>query len=312
MRNLIRVRRWQAGVTLIELMVSITIGVVILGAILAVFSATSSTGKQSETATRMSEDAAVAMNYMAGYIRMAGYSVPRINAPANTAIVGTATLEVTDSNFSGAGVRGCDMGFTNVSATPTSSLSCKTSGTDTSAISIRFEGDVYNTAPVGTPAINPSDCLNQSVSASTTSSYDSTLYPLIETRFFVKTGTNSGVPELFCAGNGSGTFVPQPIMQYVESLSLTYGVADNGSSRLVTSYLGAAGVDAAMSGVPVDQLWARVVSVKICLVMRSEMPDQNAPGSYINCAGSRVASPDRFLRRAFKSVVTVRNRGGIS
>lgn len=311
MKNLLQTGRWQAGVSLIELMVSITIGVVILGAILAVFSATSSTGKQSETATRMSEDAAVAMNYMAGYIRMAGYSVPRINAPANTAMVGTATLEVTDSNFSGTGVRGCDIGFTSAAATPTSSLSCKTSGTDTSVISVRFEGDVYNTAPVGTtPTFKPSDCLNQGVSAGTASDYDSALYPLIETRFFVKTGSNSGVPELFCAGNGSSTFVPQPIMQYVESLALTYGVADNGSSRLVTSYLSAADIDA-LPGT-VDQRWDRVVSVKICLIMRSEMPDQNAIGSYVNCAGNAVSSPDRFLRRAFKSVVTLRNRGGIS
>ena len=300
-------RPWQTGVSLIELMVSITIGVVILGAILAVFSATSATAKQSETATRMSEDAAVAMNYMAGYIRMAGYSVPRVNASANTATVGTATLTVTDSNFSGAGVRGCDIGFSNAAATPTTSLTCKTLGTDTSAISVRFEGDTYNTSPAGAL---PSDCLNQSVAASTASDYNSDLYSLVETRFFVKTGSNSGVPELFCAGNGSSTFVPQPVMQYVESLALTYGVADDGSSRLVTSYLTATGVDS-LPGT-VDQRWSRVVSVKICLVMRSEMRDQNTAGSFINCAGTAVASTDQFLRRSFRSVVTLRNRGGIS
>ncbi len=73
--KLLRIR--QAGVGLVELMISITIGLGVVAAMLAVFSATNSSGRQSETGTRMSEDAAVAMNYMAGYIRMAGYSTAR-------------------------------------------------------------------------------------------------------------------------------------------------------------------------------------------------------------------------------------------
>ncbi|MCY1164614.1 Type IV Pilus-assembly protein W [compost metagenome] len=299
---------YQGGVSLIELMISITIGVVILGAILAVYSATSSTGKQSETATRMSEDAAVAMNYMAGYIRMAGFSFPQANVPVNTAVSGTGTVQVNDSNFAGAGVRGCDAGFSNPTVSTTLSLTCN-SGTGTAAISVRFEGDAYNTGPSG---VNPTDCLSQAVTAATSSDFSGgPTYSLVESRFYVKTGANSGTPELYCGGSGGGSnFVAQPIMQYVESLVFTYGVADDVSSQLVTSYLTAAGVDLLPGSV--DQRWSRVVSVKVCLVMRSEMPDQNTPGSYINCAGNSVASTDRFLRKAFRSVVTLRNRGALS
>lgn len=305
-------RTFQRGVTLIELMISITIGVVLLGAILAVYSATSSTGRQSETATRMSEDAAVAMNYMANYIRMTGYSVPRQNAAENTATVGTATLALNDSNFdvNSTSIRGCDKGFSNPTVSQTTSLTCA-SGTATAAIAVKFEGDAFNTAPTATPTVNPTDCLNQGVAANSVSAYDSTTnYSMIEARFYVKTGTNSGVPELYCGGNGAAGFTPQPIMQYVEGLGLTYGVADDGSSRLVTSYLTAAGVDA-LPGT-VDQKWKRVVNVKICVLMRSESPDQNGAASYIDCAGNVVAPTDRFMRRAFRSVVTIRNRGGIS
>ena len=155
-------RLYQAGVSLIELMVSITIGMVILGAILAVFSATNSTSRQSEAATRMSEDAAVAMNYMVGYIRMAGYSLPRANMTESGG-KGTA-----DSNFFGAGIRGCDTGFSNPTVAATSSLACNAgTATSTAAISIRFEGDVYNTGP---SASSPTDCLGQAVSSSTASS----------------------------------------------------------------------------------------------------------------------------------------------
>lgn len=298
----------QLGVSLIELMISITIGIVILAAILAVYSATSSTSKQSETNTRMSEDAAIALNYMAGYIRMAGFTVPQANVPANTAVVGSATVQTIEGNFTGAGIRGCDNGFSNPAVTPTLSLACNVAA-GSGAISVRFEGDTSNTTP---SAGNPTDCLNQAVTGLTTSDFDGTLtYKLIESRFFVNTGANSGTPELFCAGNGNGAFAAQPIMQYVENLVFTYGVGDDVSSRQAASYLTAAGVDA-LPGADADERWSRVVSVKICLVMRSELPDQNGPSTYRDCAGAVVASPNNFSRRSFQTVVTLRNRGGFT
>jgi type IV pilus assembly protein PilW len=289
----------QSGVSLIELMVSITIGLVILAAILAVFSATTSTSRQSESTSRMSEDAAVSMNYMTGYIRMAGFSFPQI----------TALGGVTDSNFAGSGVRGCDNGFSNPTVSATTSLTCNASG-GSAAIAIRFEGDVNNTTPA---AGNPTDCLNQAVTASTTSAFNGApAFRLIESRFFVATGTNSGVAELYCAGNGgAGAFVAQPIMQYVERMVLTYGIAQDVTSRQVSQYVSAAAIDALAGNV--DQRWSRVISVRICFVMRSEQISQ-AQGStpYRDCSGASVTPTDNLIRRTFQSVVTLRNRGGVS
>jgi type IV pilus assembly protein PilW len=310
-RHMIKKQFRQAGVSLIELMVSITIGMVILAAILAVYTSTSSTSKQSESGTRMSEDAAVALNYMANYVRMAGYSLPLANAPQSTIVFGTGTVQQPDRNFMGAGIRGCDTGFSNPAVTTTVALICNAAAaTSTAAISVRFQGDAINTSPSGG---NPTDCLNQAVTALTASDFDGgPNYPLVESRFYVKTAVNSNTPELFCGGNGgAGTFVAQPIMQYVESLVLAYGVAEDVTSRQVTQYLPAASVDL-LGGSSIDQNWSRVVSVKICIVMRSELRDQNAPGSYRNCAGNVVASPNNYLRRAFQTVVTLRNRGGFS
>ncbi|MES2412331.1 MAG: PilW family protein [Pseudomonadota bacterium] len=311
----------QRGVSLIELMVSITIGVVMLSAILAIFSATSSTGKQSEAATRMSEDAAIAMNYMAGYIRMAGYSNPRVNVSESSARFGGSSAGNTDSNFSGAGIFGCDTGFANPTVAPAANssivLTCNAAtATSTAAISVRFEGDIYNTGS----ATTPTDCLGQAVAATTASGYvpDTgvvTNYALVESRFYVRTGTSSGVSELYCGGNGGGSnFAAQPIMQYVESMSFIYGVAEDGTSRTAARYLTQAQLDtaAAAAGVNVEARWKQVVSVKICMLMRSELPDQNGAGSYVDCSGATVAAPDRFIRRAFRSVVTLRNKGGIA
>ncbi len=313
---------YQAGVSLIELMISITIGMVVLGAILAVYSATSSTGRQSEAATRMSEDAAVAMNYMAGYIRMAGYSKPLVNLTQNCVQIGGATKCNVDSNFAGASVFGCDKGFSNptvaANANSTIALACNSAAsTATSAISIRFEGDVYNTGASGS---SPTDCLGQGVTANTAAEYVAdtgvvTYYPLVESRFYVKAGSSSGVNELMCGGSGTGTnFVAQPVMQYVESLNFVYGIATDSSSQSANRYLTQTQLDADATtlGITTEDSWKRVVSVKICMVMRSEAPDQNGSGSYVDCSGTVVASGDKYLRRAFRSVVSLRNRGAIS
>lgn len=301
--------RWQRGVSLIELMISVTLGVVILGAILAVFSSTSSTGRQSEAANRMSEDAAVAMNYMTGYIRMAGFSLPLYNTKSTPVTSGTASFELPDRNLMGSGVIGCDNGFSNPTASPTLALTCA-SGTGTAAISVRFQGDSSNTSPDASG--NPSDCLSQGVTSLTPSDTPGApAYKMVESRFYIKTGTNSGVPELYCGGNGGASgYAAQPIMQYVEDLEFTYGVAELPKSLTPSRYMTAAQV-LAFSPTQIDGAWSRVVSVKICIVMRSEMPDQNAPASYVDCAGNVVAS-SRYLRRAFRSVVSLRNRAVIS
>jgi type IV pilus assembly protein PilW len=308
-------RTSSRGVSLIELMVSITIGLAILAAILAVYSSTTSTSRKSESTTRMSEDAAIALNYIGNYIRMAGFSFPVANVPVNTAIVGGGTSELIDRNFAGAGVRGCDAGFSNPTVANSADLVCNT-GSGSSSIVVRFQGDIRNTNPVNvttSPAYagDPADCLNQGVTGTVASDFEgAAAYTQIEARFLVRTGTNSGTPELFCAGNGNAFASAQPIMQYVETMRLTYGVADDVSSLQVTQYLSASAIDS-LPGT-IDQRWSRVVSVKICLVMRSEAVDANGPSTYTDCAGSTVAAASNFTRRAFQSVIALRNRSGLS
>jgi type IV pilus assembly protein PilW len=298
----------QGGRTLIEVMISITIGLAVMGAIIAVYTGTTSTSRQADSAQRMSQDAAIALNFMASYVRMAGFSFPQANMATSTAAVGSATVEVTDRNFSGAPVRGCDNGFSNPTVSATTSLTCGTSAGPDSLV-VRFEADTSNTFPTGSPAL-PTDCLSQALNPNTVSDFDPTItYTLAEARFYLRTGTASGTRDLYCGGNGTSTFVAQPIVQYVDDLVFTYGIASDVSNHDVVQYVSSATIDA--FGGAMNDNWKRVVSVKICMVMRSESADQAGPGSYVNCAGSVVASPDNYLRRAFTTVVTLRNRGGI-
>jgi hypothetical protein len=123
------------------------------------------------------------------------------------------------------------------------------------------------------------------VTGTVASDFEGAAYTQIEARFLVRTGTNSGTPELFCAGN---TFASaQPIhIQYV-SFGLTYGgMRETCPCRL--RYLSASAIDLCRD--------CRSTLVQGC--QRQNMPrdasgaiDANGPSAtYTDCAGeySRV------------------------
>lgn len=317
MRRSTRSRRvGQRGRSLVELMVALAIGLVVLGAVLAMYAPLGATGRQAEATARMSEDAAVAMNYLGSYLRMAGYSRPQVNAPRSSVTVGGGTQGLADSHFVGAGLRGCDDGFTDPKAAGFASLTCANGAAGASAVAIRFEADTRNTFP--STDGQPTDCLAQKVGAAAASALDpSVSFTLVESRFFVRQGS-SGANELYCNGNGAGSgggasWAPMPLVPFVEHLQLRYGIAADGGSGRVQDYVSAADIDEL--GGTLDQNWSRVISVKACIVLRSETANQGpdaAGARYVDCDGQLAASPDRYIRRSFTSVFTLRNRAEVA
>lgn len=309
MSRLAAPRERQRGRSLLELMIAIAVGLLVLGALLIVYMGTSQTGRQSTSVTRMNEDATIALNYIGSSLRMAGFSFPRVNAPANSVSVNGIKIGLPDSNFEGAGIRGCDNGFADVKAT-FDALACAATPGSPAAFALRFEGDASNTTASGT---NPTDCLSEAVTLDTPSTYDPTLnYKLVESRFYVRVGGASGTPELSCAGNGGLVpFGTQPLMQSVEDMIVSYGVADDSVEHGVVNYVTATTIE----GLPgtVDDRWGRVINVKLCLLMRSEQRDQAANGGrYMDCAGNPRSSADGLMRRAYSTVFTLRNRAGFA
>lgn len=300
-------RQSLLGRTLLELMISITIGLVLLGVIIGVYTATTRINRQSSAVTRMSEDSALAMNFIGNNLRMAGFSPPRVSvSPGSTVLRNGSQVSFPDRNFIGAAIRGCDNGFASTTVAFTA-LSCA-SGAGPAAFALRFEGDTDSTPSITVAGISyPSDCLNQAVTGTTPSAYDAAPYTLVESRFSVATDAGSGTPEFFCAGNGNA-FAGLPVIQYVDDLVIRYGVAADAQSAQVVRYATAAQVDAL--GGSVDERWSRVVSVQICMVFRSALPDQNAAGSFIDCNGNSTVSANGFLRRAYSTVFALRNRTG--
>lgn len=311
-RHRLRALRMR-GRTLIELMIAITIGIVILGALIAVYLATSTSGRQATAVSRMNEDAAIAFSLINSQLRMAGFSIPRKGVPPGGAMVDGVLISQPDRNFIGAGIRACDHGFTS-STVSFSSLECATGTTGGAAFSVRFEA----AEPAGTDTFKfllPAnlDCLSQPVAgaAELTTGALGVSYPLVESRFSVGTSASSGTSDLSCAGNGNA-FVNQPIVQNVADMRLRFGIAADGASSKVEQYLNTAAEVDALGG-SADQNWSRVVTVRLCLLMRSESASPADVGtSYIDCDGTTATASDGFIRRSYIQTVAVRNRGGFA
>ena len=300
----------QRGRTLLELMISISIGLVVIGAVFVVYLGTTASSRQSSANNRISEDAAIAMAILGNNLRMAGYSPPRALFSPGSALVDGVKAVVPDRHYVGPAIRGCDFGFSSAANVAFDLITCNPSSSPgPAAFVVRYEGDSFNTIPISG---NPSDCLTNGITANTVSTYDATSYKLVESRFSVDTSASNGTPELYCAGSGGAApFTRQPLMQFVENMAISYGIAEDNLGGNVVRFVSQTQLDAITPGTT-DSLWARVVSVKLCLVLRSETRDQNGGGNYIDCAGNSVASPNGFIRRSFTSVFALRNRADFS
>ena len=322
----LRMRNPARGFTLIELMISLTIGLVILAAALSTFSTSSRSSQLSQAETQLNEDGILALNLIQQQLKQAGYSQQLI--PSNGATV--------MGNYAGPAVRGCSGGFTDAAAA-FDKLSCTGRGSDT--IAIRYEATVDNTMPTAIDATLATNCLGNGINALTPSQVSPPPtpapgmpppgnYALADNRYLV-TDANTA-PMLSCRGmekrdavNAIG--VSQPLLANVESMRMLYGVANRPSSELaatydpmrhqIVKYLDAAGVDALASSGALPDLfedrWGRVLSVRVCLQMRSDRPVRDVPVGgffYKRCDNTDHTGTDGYLRRTFTTTVLLRNR----
>jgi len=299
------------GRSLLELMVALVIGMIILGAVLLTSISGNSSGRRQDGVATLNEDAQIAANLLGGHLRIAGYSRV-ITAPSPT---------IEFRNYSGPGVRGCDGGVADDGATM-NNLACS-GGNGPDALMVAYEGDTFNTFPTATAPGTPTDCLGQALSAvdsliASDSPGATDPYWLVENIFYVNGN------ELVCSGNGSRG-QPQPLIGNVVDMQVTYGVADVPTLVAISEgmpetpffeasrYLTASQVDAlppfpATAAPAFRGRWNRVVSVRVCLVLRSaeELYDQITP--YPGCDGVNINPPDRRAYRAVTITRAIKNK----
>lgn len=286
-------RQSQYGLSLVELMVSLVIGLMVVGAVLIGFLNTKSSNALQGAYADMNESAQIGLTIISRDLLAAGYSLP-------TGVPTSGSGDQFSRNYSGWPLLGCSRGFVTGKEKATTALTaadCNVSGAISPSIDIRYEADTVNTVPDGSGV--PTDCLGNGLALAGS-------YYLASNRYYLATTAGSSRSELHCASNQGSD--GQPLVENVEALRFWYGEADAANTRQVVRYVEA---DTDLTNKVTD--WGRIVSVKICLLMRSaEQVRSSEEGSltYLDCdSQTRTnASGDRYARRAYFSTVTLRNR----
>lgn len=148
-------------------------------------------------------------------------------------------------------------------------------------------------------------------------------YAVAVNQFYVGVST-SQVPSLYCKGSGlnddGSASTPKPLVENIEDMQLSYGAvkastaAADVDSAVMAGYLTAHEVvrQVNMAALANDaERWAKVVTVRICILARSEtaVVSDAASARYLKCDGTLETNPpDLRLRRAYHATVVLRNR----
>lgn len=299
--------RSARGLTLIELMVALALGLVVIGVVAANYLSARQAQRTAVALSRMTEDATAAFSVMRRYVAMAGYST--VTSAAGTGL-GRA--------YTGRAIFGCNHGFANATARHIDNLSCSGPAPGHAArpdaLVVVYQATLANALPGrragGAP--EPTDLLGQVLHPTSAPPY------LAQARFTI---VNNG---LHVAGNG-GTITPPPaalpssqeLMPNVLDMQIWYGLSGVDASgrpdQAVNRY-----VDADAIGDIAQADWRTVAAVRVCLLMVSEEQVLDAPTPYYPCsaATSDAADPelvtpgDRRLYRAYTTTIHIPNRLG--
>ena len=292
-------RRQISGLSMVEIMVSMVIGIVVVAAVLVSYLSSGKTSKQQAAFAEMHENAQMALTLLSRDLLLAGYA--QVSGVA--AAVPPSTTTTFNRTFSGNAVFGCDNGF--VTANTTGAVACA-SAAGAPSIEISYEADTTNTVPSSGV---PSDCKGAQIRPAVVSPAVGNYY-VTHNRYFLATGS-SGRSELYCASAtqdvSGGAVGAEPLVDNVEAMKIWYGVAVAANPRQVVRYVTAGNVGVGE--------WPRVVSVRVCILVRSSEPvidmELYSGGStpkYLDCDSAEQTITDRFLRTAYFSTTTLRNK----
>ena len=280
-----RFRTHQRGFSIIEVLVSLVIGLVVVGAVLLSYITSGQTNKLQAAYAQMNEDAQIGLGILSRDLLLAGYSQPLSYDPVTFKFGRT---------YAARAVFGCDAGF--VAANTTGVVVCAATGS-TPAIEVVYEADLTNTVPHSSGV--PSDCLGAALVAQTSGA---TTFYITYNRYYLAT-SSLGRSELHCASNKVAA-TGGALVDNVEGMQILYGEANPADPRQITRYVSSASV----KDLGVD--FSYVVSVRVCLLMRSAEPVLMAedPATYRDCNSVTQTSTDRFARRAYFTTTALRNK----
>ena len=296
--------RNQVGLTLIELMVSLVIGLLL--AIIA--SSTYLYSKQAYNAvsenSQMEENGRLALNLLTRNIQSAGHVLLQQNftSPEPTAKK----------------IFGCEFGMTNPQGATSSSdletclASTPANTTQSGSIAMFYQTDAFNTTGASFQGV---DCIgNQPVRVISTTPTNGTMTIWeVRSHFFISSTTvatangTTTMGQLSCAtdptgGATAGVFANQPLIPGVHQLRARYFLPT------VDNDVAPAGQMKEASALAADD-WQKVVQVELCVLTKAIQPSGNDTATSVtDCYGNVFTPPPSQSYRRFESTVGLRNR----
>lgn len=315
-------RRRARGLTLVELMVGLAIGLVVSLAASALYLASSETSRATRSLGDINETGKLALDIIGRELEKAGFYPAQF--PGDPSIANR--LGAFFNGKSGGkpaydnGLFGCD----NAKFDPTTN-DCETAAAGTpDSIVINY----FATPEFGPTSLmgNSNDCNRLAVSgdADNTARAAANLPLFVSNRFALSASETyaSGdlasdqvsTRSLACHGNGSAAADPyQRHFQGVEDMSFRYGVAITSLTETPGRYLTATQVKA-LTTFAAETPWRSVTAVKVCLIVKSagkgRLEDKaGALRTYVDCQGTTktIAATDRAMYKRFERIFAVRN-----
>jgi type IV pilus assembly protein PilW len=324
--------RKQAGLSLVELMVSVALSLILTLGIIQIFSSSKQTGRVQNALARVQENARFALDLLSRDIRMAGQLGCNSDAfvtdssngqlatgPFSSGVFGyeysdPMTVNLTNSNASpdeDTVVNGTDVIVVmaaSANGTPITSSSDDTITVDTSAD--LDDGDPMLISDCDTADLFVVDSHNDSsitASANLSKNYaaGAEVARLNYTAYYlrVKDGQRNLYRTFVNGVSSSAGISTDPLLEGVQDLQILYGeTQSDGKIRYVDS-------DPDNNPATNDLDWNKVVSVRINLLMRTEEDNLASKPQQYWFMDQLYTANDKHLYRSFTTTIQLRNQG---
>lgn len=278
----------QKGVSLIELMIAMVVGLVLMAGVGTVYMSSKRNYQARDQLSLMDESARIALNALTKHLEHAGYATPSKLA------LGDYMYALGDANPPQASCGGTETGVhkdlnltTFASRATQDNYKPDSVNTTGDAVSVRFLGDplLFTDCANGQLPVNCQVGTAPSMEAA-----------LIYNTFFVN--DSGGQPSLMCSGSRNTSAAP--IVPGIENIQFLYGVDVNTDSA-VDQYMDATAVETA-------GYWQRVISIKAGILVRSLEPVlPTAEAQSYQVLDVALTRNDRFQRAVYSAVIHLRN-----
>ncbi len=277
----------EQGHTLIELMISLAIGIVICFAIAGLYSQTSGAKRSFDQVAVLRDSARTVLQIMGDQIRVAGYGLFDTTS-GKSMFLGGARTGRGPADAYGFPVFGCENGF---AADPPTNV-CAAAGAP--AFSVAYQAAASDSLR---------DCEGNTGSALTAADVPAGVTLPAGSRLIQSSFRLSGA-ELQCRGSGGAW---QTLVDKVQSFSVNYGIDTNKDGAGEPNQEARSADTWNAAGPVAPHNWADVVAVRLCLVLRSEDNAGVSNMSYADCSGAvQTGTNNRIYQRA-ELTVQIRN-----